>query len=248
MSTMFLVTLGSRDVRLDGAEIRTAMIEREKIAKDLDQYLDRLSFPIIEPALDFILRRELHIDRIVLVATKQPVTVNEKYRSNDTYFFAEVVERYYRQKFKGNPRIKDYKIFIVEHNPNFVDEMYDFFGLHLPSNKIFRIDDLQKCCVLTTGGIPAVCAALMMQAIQSFQDKCFPLYISEKSQSVIPLRIGYQLRRQFLISVLRRLLANFDYAAASHLLQEAGESKILCIPLLLSRRLRSERVMGVMIP
>lgn len=220
MSVMFLTTIGGRDLLLDGKEIKPARIKGQQILTDFDNLAIKPTTPILEVAIDFILRHSSTIDRIVLIATDQPETELPRYRDNDTIAFAEIIRRLLIKR----KRIKDFRIVYIRQNPSNVDDMFDFFKEILSRNKAFKIDALERCYTLTTGGVPGANTALLMQSIEHYREKSFPLYVSEKTGHIVPLRIGNQMLRSFRDETISKSLARYDYSAIVTLLSGQGDS------------------------
>lgn len=212
MAIMFLSTIGGRDLLLEGKEIKPPRIEGERILNEFQTLAPKLSLPMLEVAIDFILRREQAIDRMVLIATDQPETELPKHRDNDTLFFAEVIKRLLHKK------VRDIRIVLIKQNPSNVDDMFDFFKQTLGRNKAFRMENMRKCYTLTTGGVPGANTALLMQAIENYRENCYPLYVSEKTGHVVPLQIGNQMLTGFRNEVISKALDRYDYSAVAALL------------------------------
>jgi len=223
MAILFLSTVGGRDLLLEGKEIKPPRIEGERILKEFKTLAPKLSMPMLEVAVDYILRRDKAIDRMVLIATDQPETELPKHRDNDTLFFAEIIKRLLAKK------IKDIRVVLIKQNPSNVDDMLDFFKQVLKRGKALQMENMQKCYTLTTGGVPGASMALLMQSIEYYREKCYPLYVSEKTGHVIPLRIGSQMLTSFRNETISKALDRYDYSAvAAMLADQADEQERFC--------------------
>ena len=226
MAIMFLSTIGGRDLLLEGREIKPPRIEGKRILDDLETLAPKLSLPMLEAAIDYILRREEAIDRIVLIATDQPKTELPRHRDNDTLFFAEIIKKLLVKKLLvKNRKVKDIRVFLIKQNPSNVDDMFDFFKQALKRNKAFQMKNMRKCYALTTGGVPGANTALLMQSIEYYREKCYPLYVSEKTGHVIPLQIGNQMLTSFRNEAISRALDRYDYSAVAALLADQSNER-----------------------
>jgi len=219
MAVLLVVTVGTRDLFLDGKPISCPRIEGEEILNSFKTYQQRLSYPIIRPVLEYLfqIKNCEVIDRLVLICTDQPESTDEKYRNQDTIAFAYILQRLIAKEW--GKKIPDIQIFKISSNPTLLDEMYEFFEMQIPCNKKFQLEDLETCYIETSGGVPAVNTALLFQAIRYFKEKCCPLYVSEKTGNVIPLNIGSQLLEDYKKEIIKKFLEEYEYASISKILE-----------------------------
>ena len=214
MSVMLICTLGARDLLLDNEPIKPPREKGKKILDDFGKYYSRLSYPIIRPAFKYIFsdRKYEKIDRLILIATDQDENNKNKiYRANDTIEFARILKMAIEKSY-GNRRVSQIKIVKITQNPNFIDDMYVFFGKSLASNKSFKMEKLDTCFVEQTGGIPSANMALLFQCINKFEEKCSPVYISEKNKCAIPIKFTDAILTDKRKALLHELASKFDYA------------------------------------
>jgi len=224
---MLICNLGVRDLLLDNEYISPAREKGEKILNNFDKFLSRLSYPIIRPAFEYIFKDKRHtiIDRLILIATDQDKKVTKPvHHSNDTIEFARILQRIIGKHY-GEKKIAQIKIVKIPQNPNFIDEMYDFFGKALTKNKSFKMEELEVCYVEQAGGIPSVSMALLFQCISKFKDRCSAIYVSEKTKSAHPIRISDDILGEYRKSLFLELIKKFDYAMLCDHLDESNNSE-----------------------
>lgn len=214
MSIMLICTLGVRDLLLDNEQIRPPREKGKEILDDFTNYYSRLSYPIIQPALEYIFNDKKHerIDRVVLVVTDQDEkNTKPAHRANDTIEFARILQRVI-EKHYGQKKIAQINLIKITQNPNFIDEMYIFFGKTLNSNKALKMENFETCYVEQAGGIPSANMALLFQCINKFEEKCSPVYVSEKTGHAIPIKFTDAILHDKRKALLLELASKFDYA------------------------------------
>ena len=230
MSIMLICNLGVRDLLLDNERISPPREKGKKILEDFNKYCPRLSYPIVRPVFDYIFQDKKHekIDRLILIATDQDEKFTKpEHRASDTIEFARIIQRIV-EKHYGERKIAQIKIAKIPQNPNFLDEMYDFFGKALDNNKSFQMDDLKVCYVEQAGGIPSANMAVLFQCINKFKDKCSAIYVSEKTKAAHPIRIADDILGEHRKSLFLELAKKFDYAMlCDHLDDKKDDEKFL---------------------
>ena len=231
MSVMLICTLGNRDVLLSGEPIKPPRDRGKDILKNFEEYKPLLTCPIIQPVLNYVFH-DLGlqtIDRLVLVATDQDErTTMLEFRQNDTIEFAHILQtllpRVIRKQHVGK-KVSDIRIVKIPENPNYLDDMYMFFGKSLRQDKSFQMENLKVCYVEQTGGIPSANMALLFQCINKFKEKCCPIYVSEKTKAATPLKIVEHIIGGYRKLLLLHLISNYDYAALCDQLDEKKENE-----------------------
>ena len=130
MSIMLICTLGIRDLLLDNEQIKPPREKGREILDDFKKYYPRLSFPIIKPVIEYIFNDKKHeqIDRLILIATDQSErNTKPEHCANDTIEFARLLQMAIGKQY-GQKKIPQIKIVKIHENPNFIDDMYNFFG------------------------------------------------------------------------------------------------------------------------
>jgi hypothetical protein len=108
MPDHYVANVGNRDLWLDGAPIPAEQCRQrgQEILADYDAYRDRLSAPILEAGLRYVL--DHHTDGpgplVHLFATNQSETAGP-YRDKDTVDVARVLKRLLPERLRGS-RVK----------------------------------------------------------------------------------------------------------------------------------------------
>lgn len=214
--TVLLANVGVRDVLRDEEKIASPRGEGKAILDDLAGQRERLSFPLLAPTLDFVLRARGRIERCVLFATDNPSTASPSHRENDTLNFAEIIKRALGEEtaYRG--------IFSIHHlkdlNPSHYDQCYAYYqsALRKPSAG----GDYERVYVLASGGTPAMNLGLLVAAIEQFGDRCIPLYLQQGESHPIRLNLGQQLRQATLKRVAASHVRRYQFAAAADVLRD----------------------------
>jgi len=214
LKVMLLCNIGNRDLLFKGAEIRPARTSGKEIADNLSTCQDDLSLPILWPVIQTIEAEapDSPIDLILFCTDQQGVP--ERFRENDTRYFGECIQ----QLLRGQAPVARLTPRWIPRNPALYDSMFAFFKeemSRLPgSPAAFR-----HVFVSLAGGIPACNMALCLQALQTFGEKCVPLYPLEGREHVVPLQIGVQLLTSSKRALVRQLIGNYEYGAAGMILE-----------------------------
>lgn len=213
MTILVLCNVGRRDVMVDGKELPSA---REAGRRLLDEYADvapRLSFPIIEPCLRYIIEqhpasedRTGGVDRLVLFGTDQP---DPEYQHTDTLHFAELAAR--RLPALLGSCVKSIERQLVQGiNPALYDETFEKFN-----ELLIRLSyaEVNVCYVVIAGGIPACNTALLLQGVRHFGDRLRVVYLPQGGEPQ-ELRAGLQVINAFREAAAIEHLERLDFANA----------------------------------
>jgi hypothetical protein len=208
MHIFFYANIGARDVMLDGKDLRPARPEGFRILENFTTFTPRLSLPILEPTLRFLLQKHpAGIQRIVLFGTDQ---VNEEWKKTDTLHFADICVLKIRELFKEQIEVVERKL-VQKITPSLYDEAFEAYdallGAETPAN-----DDI--IYVLITGGVPACNTALLLQSVQHFGVRLRTLYKIEDVKDPQPMRAPRQLLDTFRRSTAVEHLRRLDFANA----------------------------------
>lgn len=214
MATVVFCNVGTTDVRVDGEfpeEPPRAAGEALLQQSDLDG--ERLTFPVIQPALEYVLRQTQKIARLVFIGTDQQ---HEHYRQFDTLHFARLAADVLAARYSEQIEATAVACVGLEPpiDPSLYDEAFSAYDQILRQNIEGEYD---ACYVLPTGGLPACNTALILQGIGIFAERCHVVYCSENGEPW-PLQIGHQITRVMRNAAAIELLNQFDFAAASRLL------------------------------
>ena len=212
MTILVLCNVGTRDVAVDDQFERNDVRGRGKeLLDDFPAVQDRLSFPIIQPALEYTWRQEGRIDRLVFIGTNQK---DESHRLRDTLYYADLAERAYGQRY-GHERLGQAESRRVEEiNPSLYDEAFRAYERLLGH---YDSPEVTICYLLATGGVPACNTALLLQGVRLFGERCRVVYQSERG-ALWPLQVGQQVMAVMREGTATELLRRFDFAAAYQLL------------------------------
>jgi hypothetical protein len=225
MTTILIANVGNRDVLLRGQEKSPypPRPEGEKLFQQYQAVKETLTFPILDPCLDFVLAQENHkIDRLVLVGTDQPAEGDAlktdkfgvPFRDKDTLHFARLIERRYRESRAG--QLGKIGVMTVRANPALYDEAMVEYGKLV--GRLARAD-YTACYVVTAGGTPACNVALLLQAVRCFGEKCRTVYLPEEGEPY-ELSVGRQMLDAFREATVLDYLAACNFEAALPLLEK----------------------------
>lgn len=219
MSVVVFCNLGSRDVVLTDAPTERPPFAREagqQYWAALATYGTRLDFPILNPAIEYILDQESGIDELVLLGTDQS---DVRHQRGDTLYYAMLAEALLPSRFEGRIQRATHHLVGKEPpaNPTLYDEMFRVYEELL---RPFAEKPIDACYLIISGGIPACNTALLFQGIRYFGDRCQLVYLAEGNPQPIPLGIGQQIMDVMQENRIHEMLDRFDFSAASSLLQK----------------------------
>lgn len=224
IKTNLIITVGSRDIVLieevEGLTGKKAgqnfqLISNRKGGKvlldQLETYKDKIVYPIIKPAVDYVLTQTGLINRIILVCTDQNSNdeIDDFFKNNDTIETAKVLEKllfdYYGSK------IREIKKLPITRNLIYYDAMYDFFEEKFDS-KMLRFGLNDNVYLFTQGGVDAVNTALLLKTIERYP-QVQQLNKPENSQTAFPLSFPAKFRNNLNKQQILHDLENYNYAA-----------------------------------
>lgn len=232
---LFLANVGNRDLNVDGQPVPNNHRARgEAILNAYEDYAGRLSAPILETALQRVLRegtaeRPLLIT-VRLFGTDQPPSAGS-HHERDTAPFAKVLERYLPERFAQQHGVHGHvdKVVVrtIAENPSYYDAMYDWFGEQLAYIDPARFD----CCYVSpVGGTPAANFGLLLRAIERFERRCQVLYVPEGGRQPVVMDIADHLVRRVVRARAREAIEQYEFARAAELLREtAPESTLVAL-------------------
>jgi hypothetical protein len=228
---MLIAAIGTRDVTLtdpsllpteelrqgwnhaDAKERTGAWQQGEVLLADLDRYAPALSLDILGKAVRHVFERHGRIDRLVLVASKQPEATAEKYRKNDTFQLAQVVKELLRRDKALRGVGERTKIIAVLGNPASYEVMRTFYRQNLPTWS----RDLSPegvCYLEVTGGTAQMSTILLLEGVRLLRNRAVPLYILEEYDIPQTLNVGREMLVDSLRQTLERDLEIYAYHAA----------------------------------
>lgn len=214
MSVLVFANIGTRDIHVPSQE--KAPPPREYGARLLGDYAavaEKLTLPIIAPALKAILAQVTQIDRLILIGTDQ---ADARYQATDTLYYAQLAQRWIEI---NEPRVVTTAVELLQGiNPSQFEETYDAYGTLLSR---YTQTDISTCYLLASGGIPACNTNLMLHGVRFFGESCAILYTSPDG-SVSQVQIGARLIAAMREASAVNLLQQYRFDAAYELL--AGQS------------------------
>lgn len=132
---------------------------------------DTLEFPILQPALDYILDHNDRIDILILIVTDQR---GIPHSSNDTIHCGELLEKLIQARF-GSDRIAAIEKEVFRDPPNESDRMYHTVRSLLQS----KVDVDDKLFVLPSSGTPAISAAMTHAGMNLYGPRCKAVQVDQ---------------------------------------------------------------------
>ncbi len=220
MTILVLCNVGNRDLMLDG-EARPPRPARGEGRRLLDRYptvAARLTFPIIEPCLRYIIEQHPDgVDQLVLFGTDQP---DPAYRASDTLHFAALAARRLPTLLGDALKIADWQP-VQGINPALYDEAFEKFDELLTDLSYGKVD---VCYVIVTGGIPACNTALLFQGVRHYGDRLRVVYLPQGGEPQ-ELRAGQQVMDAFREAAAVEHLQRLDFANALPRLERLGADR-----------------------
>jgi Effector-associated domain 7 len=234
VTAVVLCNLGVRDVILGDTipkRLPPARETGEKYWKAWAEYAPQLNFPILKPAIDYILQQETQIDEILFIGTDQTKQTEDFHRKKDTLYYANLAQAVLVPRY--DDRIKHADCHLIgktpPRNPTLYDEMFTVYDQLVGRFGETAVDTFY---VVISGGIPACNTALLLQGIRYFGSRCQLVYLAEGNPQPIPLGIGQQIMGVMRENSIHQMLDRFDFAAAASLLQEEPSTSPLTLALL----------------
>lgn len=213
-NVLILCNVGSRDVMIEDRVPSPAREEGLRLLREYDTVASRLTFPIMEPSLRYILDRHPGASgHLLLLGTDQP---DPAYRSTDTLHFAELAARRLPEVFPGL-RVEWRPIQGI--NPALYDEAFEWFGPLLSS--LSGEEKVEACYAIIAGGTPACNMALLLQGVRYFGDRLRAIYLPWKGEPH-ELRAGQQIINTFREAAAIEHLERLDFANAFPQLERLG--------------------------
>jgi hypothetical protein len=229
MKTALIVTLGARDLQLDDSFRKNKELERlsietipinhalgigalkhprkdgRKIIENFELFKDYVRFPIVMPAIDYILGGYKKIDMVVTAVTDQN---DPKFNTRDTVCFGDILEQYLKTYY--NDLVGKFVNLTFRDKILDYDFTYKYAGAQL--RKKFSDLDEWNVILLPQGGIDSVNTALLLRCIESFKD-FYQLSKPEGTDSIIKQSFPGSFRQMLEKQRLLQSINNFNYAA-----------------------------------
>jgi hypothetical protein len=246
MRTALIVTLGTRDLTVDKTgflekftldqwegifnEKRNALKPKsgaEFLLKNYTALSKYIEFPILLPALEYCIKEQEVIHKLIFVATDQRGNAEQRFLENDTIFIAQVLQKLITQKYSKNLGDDNpIRIITVKKNVSYLDLMVDFFNDRKNGKYLFEALDFDDVYLLPQAGIPPVNTALMLKSIQLYKQSLTILRVNEENSVCYRLDFTMQFleseRRQRIVTAINQ----FNYATVA---EETDDSDLSCL-------------------
>ncbi len=214
---VYLCNVGTRDVTYRGEKLEPP---REAGARLLARYAevqDALDAPILRPGLQFVLERAGRIDRLILFASDQSETTNHRFRSNDTVFLAQLLQRRLPELFPG--QTDSVQVYRIPHNPADYNRCMEFFARVLQD--LFPTPEaVATAYVAPVGGADASNVSLWFNALRWLGVSCEIIYVMPDG-TVHPIALGQVFLQQERARQAEALLQRYDFRGLADLLAAA---------------------------
>jgi len=231
MATNLIITIGLRDVQLSEqvAEVETYLPNNSSLfclseVRDgskflLDNFLKyekKIYLPIAEPAIKYAIDKHSYIDNIILVSTDQSeeAYVDERYKRNDTYNTALLIEEYLYRKFRKKIGSISHKL--VSSGVIFYDDMFTLFDDDFRNRTIFNFAGNDNIILMAQSGIDAINMSLLLNCIQ-YYPQTIQLHKPENAPRASELNFPHKFHRNLKKVRLINSLENFNYSAVAEL-------------------------------
>jgi hypothetical protein len=243
---LILANVGSRDVRYTGEDLDGHADESRELTprrmgafllRECENAKDDIDLPILGKGIGHIeslsykypevLQRGNDAPTVGLFCTDQE---DERYRESDTIEFAKVVQTKLPQMFPNSKDNKGIRLSdkrsatilpIGEHDPSRYDDMYSFYAGFFAEKARDWIPLEWRCFVLTSGGTPAMNAALILQAVRHFGENCVQIHVPREDEAS-ELRIGEEMVRAETERRFDEALETLQFRAAARILAETS--------------------------
>lgn len=241
---LILANVGNRDVRYagDSTEFRSK-IEQDAARSTGDMLLEHYEevagnteLPIIQRGLKYIESLQYKYEEVLGRGEKAPgvelfCTDQEEPHAKDTIGFARIVEKKLPELFPNSKENKGLRLQVrdpvtinaTRYNPSRYDYMYDFYGEFFAGKKADWEPEEWLCFVLTSGGTPAMNAALILHAIQHFGTNCVQVYVPDRDEPS-ELRLGEEMLRAATERRFNETLDTSQFRAAAGTLEASSRA------------------------
>ncbi len=220
------------DQKTEMAKISKPRSGGEEILKMFDppyvnnSVLDNLKFPIISPAMDFVVSNECSLDTIILICTDQTLADDRSNIRNwdmDSLFFGKIIEKLIDAKgFFGKIKI----INIGKTNQRAIEKdlsapmldygfLYDEMREQLHKALEPSSNTEYSFYVLPQGGIPAINMQMLLNCMEISPQNTRQLYKNENEETIrlsdFPIKSFYRSKKKEAVINFKQTISSFDY-------------------------------------
>lgn len=210
MDVWLIANVGQRDLQLDGQALDAKGLRAEgtRIARAYVSLKDRLSAPMLSPALEYLASQAGTTGaRVLLVATSQE---DSRFRDGDTLTCAAVLGRLLHERHGAVVREAPL-VRVVTSQPN----LYDRLLAEYTGETLRDMEPADRYCLLLAGGTPAANAALLVAGVWFFGEKAQALSVGADTGLARPMNIGERIFASYRRDRILELLARRDFAGAA---------------------------------
>lgn len=226
MENVLIVTVGTRDIQVSnqkelnfrlpnftlyenknilGYKFFTCPLEAGN--KIIEYHMqDLVEYPIIKPAIDYVLSIRSKINKLILICTDQKFA-EKRFRDLDTIYFAQIIEKLIRKQYSIE-QIESIHQIEIDSNVTNYGKMYDFFDQRLP--QILKKNDSCNLYIYPQGGIDAINFQALLKCIELFPNT-FHLYKSESNNDIEPSDFPKKFRTNMESQKIPSLIDKFYY-------------------------------------
>jgi hypothetical protein len=229
MKIALIVTLGARDLQLDlsyrvDPALKDIPIEVYPANSDpnngalknprnhgnllnvhYEKFEKYIRFPIVQPAIEYVLEGHCQIDKLVMVVTDQR---DEKFNSKDTLSFGRILKKFVERHYKRQIR-QTTEIVFKEH---LLDYDYNYITAEQEIKRLIANEKQWYVFLLPQGGIDAINTAILLRCIERFE--CFSqLTKPEGQEGIVKQLFPNSFRSMLYKHRLIQSIDNFNYAA-----------------------------------
>lgn len=231
-NVIVVANVGSRDVRYRDETIEPARSRGKELLERFEETGPELSFPIIIPALEYILKYEGGIGLLLLCYTDQEPETAGSHRESDTVHFARLIKKGFDSNVKALSGIKRparVDIRKIDCNPSQYDACFDFYRKsfqHL-AEKYFQPSQT-RCYVLPVGGTPACATGLLLASIAVYRGNALQVYVPPGG-CALEVSFGKKVLQEYLAERADSLLQSYQFHALSEMFTSDGLDDLICM-------------------
>jgi hypothetical protein len=165
---------------------------------------EKVEYPIIKPAIDYVIEKKGPISKVILIDTNQQ---DPKFRNSDTVHFSQIIESLILEQYPREQVFETERLTITKDLTNY-GEMYVLFSKRLP--EILDYKNPINLFVFAQGGIDAINFQALLKSIELFPNT-FHLCKSEANSEIelsdFPNKFRLGVEKQNILF----LIGNFHY-------------------------------------
>lgn len=235
MKNVLVFNIGNSDVFIrEPVEILGKMVSDyipSKIYRSCTQYIldhendftDKLSFPIIQPCLQYLKAKNIFLHEIRLIATDQYPA-----HASDTIYATKLIRstlNRWKQTKEWEPLLKpdtSIKMHSIQQNPSDLDNMWNFYNTLLADWG--RESQDRKYYLSVTGGTQAMNAMLLLGASNHIGGMVEYLYLPNGAKQPISLNTGKRLLMEHYLSSIKGNVKIYEYYSALRFLEKNSDA------------------------